>query len=420
MHNNRYLMVITLVVIAFLIDIYAYQGVRFVIRNWSITWQWVARISYWSVSAVVLVMTLGILFGLLDTGSRIGRSVYFGAFFLNVFPKLVLLLFVFFDDVVRAGKWMVSLFQREDGGAETPGEPITRSDFILKTGMVAASIPFLGTSWGIISGAHDYRIRRKTIVLPNLPRQFDGITVAQLSDIHSGSFFNKTAVKGGVEMLLAEKPDITFFTGDLVNDKANEVNEFINIFDKVKSPLGVYSILGNHDYGDYVSWSSAEAKRKNLIDLHDAHQALGWNLMLNENQQIKVDGESIGLIGVENWGVGFVQHGDIARAYEGMQEMPVKILLSHDPTHWDAQIRPEYADIDLMLAGHTHGMQMGIKVGDFEWSPSKWRYKQWGGHYQEGNQHLYVNRGFGFIGLPARIGMAPEITIITLKKSGNA
>jgi predicted MPP superfamily phosphohydrolase len=271
-------------------------------------------------------------------------------------------------------------------------------------------------SWGIISGAHDYRIRRKTIFLPNLPKSFDGITIGQVSDIHSGSFFNKTAVKGGVEMIMREKPDILFFTGDLVNNETAEVEEYFDVFNKLKAPLGVYSVTGNHDYGDYKNWDSKKEKTQNFKDLIQAHKLLGYDLLMNENRIIELGGEKLAILGNENWGAGrFAKYGDLDKAYQGSEEAAVKILLSHDPSHWDAQVRPKYSDIDLMLAGHTHGFQFGVEIGGFQWSPSQYAYKQWGGLYTQGKQHLYVNRGFGFLGYPGRVGMPPELTIITLK-----
>jgi predicted MPP superfamily phosphohydrolase len=273
-------------------------------------------------------------------------------------------------------------------------------------------------AYGIISGAHDYRVRRQTILLPRLPRTLDGIRIAHLSDIHAGSFFNKTAVKGGVEMVLKEKPDVIFFTGDLVNNQASEVQAYIDVFDKLKAPLGVYSVTGNHDYGDYHRWSSQEAKHRNFKDLIEAHRLLGFKLLMNEHAKIEVDGEQMAVLGIENWGErGFAKYGKLDLAHAGTADVPVKLLLSHDPSHWDSQVRRDFNDIDLMLSGHTHGFQFGVEIGGFKWSPSQYAYKQWAGLYQEDSQYLYVNRGFGYIGYPGRIGMPPEITILELKRA---
>ena len=249
-----------------------------------------------------------------------------------------------------------------------------------------------------------------------MPKGFDGLKIAQLSDIHSGSFFDKKAVNGGVDMLLSEKPDLIFFTGDLVNNETKEVSDYFDIFSRVKADLGVYSTLGNHDYGDYKNWTSAAAKLQNLSDMHEVHRRLGWNLLLNENKSLELSGDKISLIGVENWGAGrFAKYGDLQKAHLN-SEGDVKLLLSHDPSHWDQQVRPNFSDIDLMFAGHTHGMQLGVEIGDYRWSPSKYIYKQWADLYTQGKHHLYVNRGYGFLGFPGRIGIYPEITMLELHR----
>ena len=289
---------------------------------------------------------------------------------------------------------------------------------VVSIGVAAFGVVSLaGFGLGIVSGAHNYRVRRKTIALPNLPSAFDGIRIGQLSDIHTGSFFSRPGVKRGIDLLLDEKPDVVFFTGDLVNDEARELADYKDLFEKVRAPLGVYSTLGNHDYGDYKVWKD-EDKKRNLADLIQAQKEMGWDILMNENRSLKVDGEEIAIIGVENWGAGrFQKYGELEKAYAGTEEKPVKLLLSHDPSHWDAKVRPEFGDIDVMFAGHTHGFQFGVELGDFRWSPSKYIYKQWADLHREGNQYLYVNRGFGFIGYPGRIGILPEITIIELKKA---
>lgn len=333
--------------------------------------------------------------------------------------KLLTILVIFIDDIqINTRRLIRHLNTRPDG--KIPGKPITRSEFFDKTAIAAGLVPFASMVTGILSGAHDYRVIRKTVYLPNLPKAFDGICIGQISDIHAGSLFNKTAVRGGVEMMLREKADVILFTGDLVNYQTDEVDDYISVFDKVKAPLGVFSSTGNHDYGNYRKWSSADAKAKNNQDMIAAHRLMGYDLLMNEHRLLESGGEKIAIIGVENWGVGpphrFPKYGKLAEAVEGTEEVPVKILLSHDPSHWDAQIRPEFPGIDLTFAGHTHGFQVGIEVGDFRWSPSQYMYKQWAGLYQEGNQYLYVNRGFGTIGYPGRVGMSPEITVIELKR----
>jgi predicted MPP superfamily phosphohydrolase len=333
------------------------------------------------------------------------------------FSKLFGVVVLIIDDGQRLVKWVAQFFYR---GAEgnLPGDPISRSAFLSKAALVASAIPAGAFAYGIISGAHDYHIKRISIPLANLPKEFDGFRMAQLSDIHSGSFWNKTAVTGGVEMLLKEKPDLITFTGDLVNNETAEVKNYIDVFEKLKAPYGVMSITGNHDYGDYKSWNTKEEKHRNFQALIEAHKQMGFDILLNENRKITINGESISIIGIENWGKGrFSKYGKLDEAYSGSEDSPVKILLSHDPSHWDEQVRPNYLDIDLMLAGHTHGFQFGVELPGFKWSPSQYVYKQWAGLYQQGNQRLYVNRGFGYIGYPGRVGIPPEITILELKKA---
>lgn len=399
-----------------LIDIYFYQAVMTVTKNWSPLWKQVGRIGFW--------IPTGLSFAALiwwqvadpySINANVRNWIITGVF-ATYFSKLIGIIFLLIDDIQRLVRWVAQLFQKKSEAL--PGEPITRSQFLTQAAVIASAVPFGAMVYGIISGAHDYRVRKVTVKLPNLPKAFDGLRIAQLSDIHSGSFFNKTAVKGGVEMVLNEKPDLIFFTGDLVNNESTEVKEYIEVFNKLKAPLGVFSVTGNHDYGDYKSWASKEAKHQNFKDLIEAHRLLGFDLLMNEHRFIEQSGEKLAIIGIENWGGGgFAKYGKLDQAYAGTDAAAVKLLLSHDPSHWDAQVRPNYKDIDLAFAGHTHGFQFGVELGDFKWSPSQYAYKQWAGLYTEGNQHLYVNRGFGYLGYPGRIGMPPEITVMELKRA---
>ncbi|MDF9797599.1 putative MPP superfamily phosphohydrolase [Catalinimonas alkaloidigena] len=416
---NRMTFVSIVAVLFFMMDWYVFQAIRSVIDELSGSWRKVIYVLYW---AITLISISGMLYYNLGGKTEMGRemrTIIFSFIFVNYFSKIFGVVFLLIDDVGRAVRWVWTQFTPSTAeAATTHNDGISRSDFLVKSSLIVTAVPALTMSYGIISGAHNYRIRRNTVYLKNLPSSFDGIRLAQISDIHSGSFFNKTAVEGGIDMLLAEKPDLVFFTGDLVNDTANEVKEYQNIFSKVKAPLGVYSTLGNHDYGDYTNWQSAEAKRKNLQNLIQVHQQMGWDLLMNENRFIQQGSDKIAILGIENWGTGgFTQYGHLDQAYKGTEDAPVKLLLSHDPSHWDAQVRQSYTDIDIMFAGHTHGMQFGIEIGDFKWSPVQYRYKQWAGLYQEKEQYLYVNRGYGYLVFPGRIGILPEITIMELKKA---
>jgi len=416
-----------------LIDWYVWQAVRTLMRSTSETTQRSITIIYWGFTAFALILYVAMQYLPPDSIGKNTRTFLWATIAIPYFSKIFAVLIIFIDDIGRFFKWIVSLFYKPEVGeavvnnsreaipttTTVPNETISRSDFLMKTALIASAVPLVGFTWGILSGAHDYRIRRIKLPLKNLPSGFNGMTIAQISDIHSGSFFNRTAVKGGVEMLLGQKPDMVFFTGDLVNSHADEVNEFISIFDKVKAPMGVYSTLGNHDYGKYVQWSSPQAERQNVLNVIAAHKQMGWNIMLDENKILEQNGDKIALIGVQNLGFGpaALRAGDLAKAYRGAEDYPVKLLLSHDPTHWDAQVRPQYPDIDVTFSGHTHGAQFGVEIGDVRWSPAQYFYKQWAGLYQEGDQRLYVNRGYGYIGYPGRVGILPEITIFELVKA---
>eukprot|EP01132_Coremiostelium_polycephalum_P002989 gene2989-3732_t len=415
---NRRLYFFMLILLLFVgIDIYYYQSLQPLLASLSTRTQLIIRISYLTLSILSTLGMIGSIGGLWSgISTKTIRYRLIPGLFMRYTAKLMGLIFFAIDDISRLLKW--TSYQVAGWFQSIPPESISTAPSLTLTqiGVIATTAPLTILGYGIAVGAHDYRIRRIKMVIPHLPAAFHGIRMAQLSDIHSGSFFNKKAVAGGIHLLLQEKPDIIFFTGDLVNDTADEVKEYFPIFSQLQAPLGIYSVLGNHDYGDYITWPSLKAKQANLNDLCTAHQLLGWRLLRNENAFITMGSDQLAILGVENWGLHFVQHGKLAKAYEGTQEAPVKLLLSHDPSHWDAQILPQFSDIDITLSGHTHGFQFGIEIGAFKWSPAQYRYKQWAGLYQQGAQYLYVNRGFGYIGYPGRIGILPEITIIELAK----
>jgi uncharacterized protein len=393
------------------IDWYAFQAVK------TITSSRVVHVAYWTFTALLICAFFAYHFLPPDSLGKTTRQFIMVAMFINYFSKFFGAIFLLLEDLSRLVRWLLA-----KGGlykVSTSSGGISRAEFISKTAIGAALVPAATLTFGIISGAHDYRVRRHTVRLKNLPKGFDGMKIGQLSDIHSGSFFNKTAVKGGVEMMMAEKPDMIFFTGDLVNNEAKEVQDYLPIFSKLKADLGVFSTLGNHDYGDYHQWNSKEEKKQNLADLIQSHKLMGWDILLDENRSIKLGNESIGIVGVQNWGAGerWPKYGNLTKALKGAEEQPVKLLLSHDPSHWDGQVRQYYKDIDVQFAGHTHGMQFGIENELFKWSPSQYVYKQWAGMYTEGHQSLYVNRGFGYLGYPGRVGILPELTIFELKKA---
>jgi uncharacterized protein len=415
LENSLWLQILLLI----LIDIYIYTSVYRTTRSFRPFFKNAVRIGIWTLS--LLAVSAVVWYNATDPYYKaMSIRQWVITVVVIVYTSKLLTIFIIFIDDIQINIRRLIRFLRGKARAKIPGKPISRSEFFDKTAIAAGLVPFASMVTGILSGAHDYRVFRKTIFFPNLPASFDGIRIAQISDIHAGTFFNKTAVKGGVDMLMREKADVICFTGDLVNYQTDEIQDYISIFNKVRAPLGVFSTTGNHDYGNYRKWSNAGAKRKNFEDLLTAHRLLGYDLLMNEHRFLTSGGDRIAILGVENWGMGpalrFPKYGKLRAAFQGTEDSPVHILLSHDPSHWDAQIRPQFPKIDLTLAGHTHGFQMGIQVGDFKWSPSQYAYKQWAGLYQQGDQYIYVNRGYGCIGYPGRIGMPPEITILELKR----
>ncbi|MDY0903683.1 metallophosphoesterase [Pedobacter sp. CFBP9032] len=397
-------------------DVYCFKAIISVFKKWKPSTKKIFTVAYWSYSILLII---GVFAGIYLNLFLTLRAIILVAFFLTVACKMAMLPFLVLDDIRRL---YIKIFRKKAVIKDQPineTDQISRSEFLVKAGLVAAAVPLTSLSWGIISGAYDYQVRRVNLILPNLPKAFDGITMAQISDIHSGSFYNKTAVKGGVELLMAEKPDFVFFTGDLVNNLTNEVRDYQDIFSKVKAPLGVYSSLGNHDYGDYYfGKESSPAKVKNLKDMVDVHKLMGYDLLMNDHRRLKVDGEEIGILGIENWGMGrFPKYGKMELAVQNTDDLPVKLLLSHDPSHWRGEVLKKYPQIDAMFSGHTHGMQFGVRLKEYQWSPVQYIYKEWAGLYQEQKQQLYVNVGYGFLGYPGRVGVLPEITLFTLKRA---
>lgn len=426
---NKLVLIPVLALILLLIDWYAFQAVKTATQSLSSNARTIWHNLYWGLAALMILGLFIYHFVDPDLLGRKIRTMLMVAIFTHYFAKFFILIFLIIDEIRRIVQWIGQKLGIGESNTvvETPGVipesseggSITRSQFLAKAGLIASVVPIVGVSYGIISGAHDYRVRRRRIVLPNLPKEFDGMRLAQISDVHSGSFWNRTAVEGGVEMLLKEKPDMIFFTGDLVNNVADEMKDYVSIFGKLKAPYGVFSTLGNHDYGDYVNWSSPEAKAKNLQTLIETHRAMGWDILMDEHRVIREGQAEIGVLGIQNWSAKgrFPKYGSLAAAHRGTENLPVKLLLSHDPSHWMAEVIPQYKDVDVTFSGHTHGMQFGIDIKGFRWSPVKYMYPEWADLYQSGEQYLYVNRGFGYLGFPGRIGIPPEITIVELAKA---
>ena len=406
-----------IIAISALMDTYIFQSIKTVSQSASPKTKTIIYAVYWSLSALVILTFLIFMFTDHNFLGKKFRTYLFATAIGLFLSKFIIIAFIFIDDVRRLVQWFVARLSKPNYniGAEA-GEGITRSAFISWLGLAAGTTLFGSLVYGF-SNKYNYNVKRMQLSYDNLPAAFKGLKIAHISDIHSGSFTNKKAVLHGVEKILKEKPDLILFTGDLVNDRAHEMDEYLEVFGQLKAPLGVFSIFGNHDYGDYVQWPyNGITKEQNMHNLKNVHAGMGWKLLLNEHVVLEKGGEEIVLMGVENWSnkARFPKHGRMDLAHPGTEKYRFKILMSHDPSHWDAEVKTKYADVDLTLSGHTHGMQFGIEIPGFKWSPVQYMYKQWSGLYEDGKQKLYVNPGYGFIGYPGRVGVLPEITVIEL------
>ena len=407
---ERILFLFFFTIISVLLDLYFFQ----IIKTYrKINWAKPLFFIYWSFTAITV---FNFLYYVIDIDYDIGvsiKSIIFSVIIGNFISKLVSLPFLLIDDIRR---FIIYLFRKKESSSDNK---ISRSKFLSISASLAYGLPITSLSYGILSNnVYDYRVKRRNISFKNLPKAFDGIKVCHISDIHVGSLKNRLAVRGGIDMILNEKPDIILFTGDLVNDRASELKGWGDDLSKIKAPLGVFSVLGNHDYGEYSDWKDNNAKNKNFNDLLYSQKEFGWNLLRNENTNIEVDGQRLNIIGVENWASSrFQQYGDLDSAYKGIEEENFKLLMSHNPSHWNAEVTNNFKDIDLTLSGHTHGLQYGIDIGKFRVSPVRLAYKQWADLYSSNDQFIYVNRGFGFMGYPGRVGILPEITILELNKT---
>ncbi len=395
-----------------LIEYYAFQAIRTLGLNRFLT------ALYWIVSLLIfgnfIYHTLNFS---RSTGFTHAISYAIGAFLALTLFQLVIVFFLLFEDIIRIPQALYRFFVSPEYGDFLP----QRRKFLSQMAVALAALPFASLLIGMIKGKYNYKVLHYALEFDDLPEAFDGFTLTQISDIHSGSFDNAKKVAYGVDLINAQKSDVILFTGDIVNNKASELVPWKSIFSKLEAPQGKYSVLGNHDYGDYTEWPTEKDKENNLADLIKMQEEMGFRVLLNETHFFEKEGARIALIGVENWGKGgFKKSGDLVQASKEVNLDDFKILMSHDPSHWEAKVLPHPYTYHLTLSGHTHGMQFGIEIpGWIKWSPVKWRYKQWAGLYQEKEQWINVNRGFGFLGYPGRVGIWPEITVITLKRSNS-
>ncbi|MBH46403.1 MAG: metallophosphatase [Flavobacteriaceae bacterium] len=411
---QKVLVTILFIAIVFAIDLYVFQGFKVVVKKWIPTHSGLAHVLYWSIPVFLLAFVLVRVIWFPES-SKNNYSIFINSFLIALFlAKFIWLFFILTDDLIRLVRFTSDQFVKP-----VTAKNISRSEFIVTAGFLAASSLFGSLIYGIASGAHNYTVKKRKLPIKGLPKPFIGLRLVQISDIHSGSFWSKSSVQEGINMINDLKPDLFFFTGDLVNNSADEFDGFKEMFSGINARLGSYSVLGNHDYGDYVRWPNKDGvtKSDNLMGLKKHHQDLGWNLLVNDHDVINIDGEELAILGVENWSAHrrFPKYGDLGKAIKGVENVKNKLLLSHDPSHWRAEILNQIPSIKATFSGHTHGMQFGIDSKYYKWSPVKYQYPEWVDMYTENDQHLYVNRGFGYLGYPGRFGFLPEITLFELE-----
>ncbi len=402
--------------VAIFFDVYFYFGVKSVFSSGK--YSSFFKTGYWALSslyyAFLIFSAVTILFQLEGgkLGKLIGQMLFFGLFV----PKILASSILIVDDIVRLIKWVSGFFGEASTEITTSeDEGLSRLRFLQMSALGAFGIALSSMTYGILKGAYNYTVHKHKIKIPNLPDEFVGMKFAQISDLHVGSFLSLDPMKEAVGIINDLDIEMVFFTGDLVNDRAEEAVEYIDVFKEIKHK--VYSVMGNHDYPEYVYDKLDHKARKHNFDLMmDVQKKMDFDLLMNENRIIERNGKKLAIVGVENWGGSFSKYGDMKQAMKGAEDADVKLLLSHDPSHWDLEVKKSYKDIDVMFAGHTHGMQFGIEAFGIKFSPVQWKYKQWAGLYKEDNQQLYVNRGLGFIGYPGRVGISPEISVFELTK----
>ncbi|WP_298882309.1 metallophosphoesterase [uncultured Polaribacter sp.] len=399
---------IILTVIITLVEIYTFQAFKTVSKSK------IVRYSFLLVSIAVYINFFITVFTYSRSDGQTPQFQMAMGLLLTVsIPKLVIIILLFGEDIYR---WILKLISAISNNETKP--LAGRRKFISQIALGLAAIPFASFIYGIIQGKYNYKVLKYQLSFKDLPDAFDGYTITQISDIHSGSFTNKEKIQYGVDLINEQKSDLMLFTGDIVNNKADEMDNWIDVFAQLEAKEGKYSVLGNHDYGDYMDWSNKQEKIDNFKAVKDIHKKIGFDLLLDEHRYLEKDGQKIALVGVENWGRGFKEKGDLEKASKEIKKEDFKILMSHDPSHWEHKVKQDEFNYHLTLSGHTHGLQMGIEIpGWIKWSPSKFVYKQWAGLYEEYGRYINVNRGFGYHAFPGRVGIWPEITVIELKKA---
>lgn len=400
-----------LLAILLFIDIYAFQAIRVLVQSWSDTARQTTYLAFWLVPLLGFTLLAIVQYYPASQWPKGWLTFIRAIFFIFYLSKFLIAGVLLIDDARRG---LMAAYNWANPQEESN---LGRSRFLSQLALALGGIPLFLLTYGMARNPYRYQLIRQRLPIRNLPDALQGLRIVHISDIHSGSFTNTHAVARAIDMINDQKPDLVFFTGDLVNNKAEEMEAYVDIFKQIRAQYGVFSILGNHDYGDYVEWPSAQAKAANMARLKSIHKQMGWTLLLNENRILNIHDEKVAIIGVENYSAlaRFPKYGDLNKAVQGVETTALRLLLSHDPTHWESQIIPQFPNIQATFSGHTHGMQFGIEIpGWIRWSPAQYVYKHWAGAYYQEGQWLYVNRGFGFLGYPGRVGILPEITLIEL------
>lgn len=406
-------MILRLLFFAFiliLIEFYTFQAIKTILKL-----KWMLYV--YQIISFLLFIFIIYSFTLFDrsVGQTKQSLITMGLLLLVYIPKIVITITMVGEDIYRIFSGSINYFI--DNDSTTPFLP-SRRRFVSQIGLGLAAIPFLSLVYGMTLGKYNYKVIKQRIFFPDLPEEFDGFTITQISDVHSGSFDNPEKINYAIDLINEQNSDLILFTGDIVNTHAKEMHPWIDSFKRIKKhEYGKFSVLGNHDYGEYVTWSTEGAKEKNFTDIKNLYNQIDFNLLLNDHTFIQKGNDRIAIVGVENWGHNFKQAGDLKKASHNLTKEDFKILMSHDPSHWEYEVKKNEKHFQLTLSGHTHGMQFGIEIpGFFKWSLAQYVYKQWAGLYEEFGRYIYVNRGFGFHAYPGRVGIMPEITVIQLKK----
>ena len=395
-----------------LFEWYAFQAIKTVTQN-----RWI-----WLFYSIIVISIFGsLIWGGYNRseGMTVSFNYAIGSFLMLIAFQILLIAFLFIEDLARIFQAIYGYLTGNK--VSDAGFLPSRRKFVSQIALGLASIPLTSLLYGMYKGRYNYKVLQYELTYDDLPEAFDGFTITQISDVHSGSFDNAKKVQYGIDLINRQQSDVILFTGDFVNNRTSELDPWIDTFAQLKAPFGKYSVMGNHDYGDYMQWPSEAAKVENFEAFKKAHQSMGFDLLLNESRFLEKDGQRLALIGVENWGAGrFKKAGDLNKAVSGLQATDFKVLMTHDPSHWEAEVLPHPFPFHLTLSGHTHGMQFGIEIpGWIKWSPAQWRYKQWAGIYERDQQRINVNRGFGFLAYPGRVGMWPEVSVITLRRTSS-